>query len=130
MGSPRPALARGTAYMAWLMVRCNNDVAPRYHETVIQRRNRCPTPAGSVLDRSGEAIRLHLGRELRHIVPEHDDIVLPTVDVPDMIAEQRLGLEAEALEQGDSRLLVDRHLHCELLKAFAQRHCKGLLRQR
>jgi hypothetical protein len=35
MGSPRPALARGNPYMAHEMVRCNIDVASRYHETVI-----------------------------------------------------------------------------------------------
>src|SRR5581483_3299677 len=130
MGSPRPALARGTAYMARFMVRCNNDVASRYHETVIKVETRPPGRAGSVLDRPWEAVSLHLGRKLRHIVPEHDDVVLPAVDIPDMVPEQGFGLEAEALEQGDRRLLVDRHLHRELLQAFAQSQGKGLLRQR
>src|ERR1051326_8231231 len=101
MGSPRPALARGTAYMARLMVQCNNDVASRYHEAVIEARNLAVEPSRSVLDRSGEAVSLHLGGKLRHIVPKHDDIVLPAVDVPDMVPKQRFGLEAEALEQGN-----------------------------
>jgi len=35
MGSPRPVLARGNLYMAWLMVRCNIHGAMRYHEFVI-----------------------------------------------------------------------------------------------
>ena len=88
MGSPRPALARGTAYMARLMVRCNNDVASRYHETVINLK--VPRSAGrvrSVLDRPRQAIGLHLGRKLRDIVPKHDNIVLFAVDVPDVVAQ-------------------------------------------
>src|SRR5581483_3322367 len=129
MGSPRPALARGNPYMARLMVRCNNDVASRYHETVIENGNP-PFWRSSMLDRPRKAVGLHLGGELRDIVPEHDDIVLPAVDVSDVVPEQRLGLEAEALEQGDRRLLVDRHLHRELLQAFAQSQGKGFLRQR
>ncbi len=48
-----------------------------------------------------QPVGLHLGPDLRHIVPEHDDIVLFAVDVPDMVAQQRLGLEAEAFEQRD-----------------------------
>src|SRR5580704_12130784 len=99
MGSPRPALARGNPYMARLMVRCNNDVAPRYHETVIDLNEAiCPLGRlGAVLVLNGrrKAISLHLGGKLRDIVPEHDDIVLPAVDVPDMVAEQRLSLEAK-----------------------------------
>ena len=37
------------------------------------RRNRL------VLDGPREAVGLHLGPDLRHIVPEHDDVVLLTV---------------------------------------------------
>src|ERR1700730_14170526 len=129
MGSPRPALARGNPYMARLMVRCNNDVALRYHETVIEVGTP-PFWRSSMLARPRKAVSLHLGGKLRHIVPEHDDIVLPAVDIPDVVAEQRLRLEAKALEQGDRGLLVDRHLHRELLQAFAQSQGKGFLRQR
>ena len=37
-----------------------------------------------MLDRPGEAVGLHLGCHLRHIVTEHDDVVLLAGDVPDM----------------------------------------------
>src|SRR5690242_11651926 len=40
-----------------------------------------------VLDSPGQAVGLHLGRHLRHIVPEHDDIVLLAADVADMVAQ-------------------------------------------
>src|SRR5947209_18352597 len=65
----------------------------------------------SVLDRPGQPVGLHLGPHLRHIMPEHDNVVLATVDVPHVVAQQRFGLEAEALEQRDCALLIDRHLH-------------------
>src|SRR4029079_1281122 len=82
------------------------------------------------LDGPGEPVGLHLCPHLRHVVPEHDDIVLLAVDVPDMVPQQGFGLEAEALEQRDRCLLVDRHLHRELFEAGAERQRKGLLRQR
>src|SRR5690348_4718105 len=123
MGSPRPDLARGTAYMARLMMRCNNNAASRYHEHVIKSeigqngtksgQKAAVFPVESMLNRTWQAVGLHLRLELRHIVPKHDDVVLLAVDVPDMVAEQRLGPEAEALEEGDRCLLVDRHLHRE-----------------
>ena len=75
-------------------------------------------------------VGLHLCPDLRHIVPEHDDVVLPAVDVPDVVPEQRLRLEAEALEQRDRRLLVDRHLHRKLFQPRGQRDRECLLRQR
>jgi hypothetical protein len=42
---------------------------------------------------------LHLGRNLRDIVPKHDDIVFIAIDIPNMFAQQRLDLEAKALKQ-------------------------------
>ena len=63
-------------------------------------------------------------------MPEHHDIVRFAFDIADMVAEQRLGLEAEALEQRDRAPLVDRHLHRKLFQACAQRERKRLLRQR
>src|SRR5882724_5461823 len=83
-----------------------------------------------LLDGAWQPVGLHLRPDLRHIVPEHDDVVLLAVDVPDMVPQQGLGLEAEALEQRDRRLLVDRHLHGEPFQARAERQSKGLLRQR
>src|SRR5882724_1372608 len=64
-----------------------------------------------------QPIGFHLGPDLRHIVPEHDDVVLLTLDIPHMVAQQRLGLEAQAFEQRDRRLLIDRHLHRKLFEA-------------
>src|SRR4051794_11049112 len=83
-----------------------------------------------MLDGAGQPIGLHLGLDLRDVVPEHDDIVGLAVNVADMIAQQCLGLEAEALEQRDRGLLIDRHLDRELFEAGAERECEGLLRQR
>ena len=41
-----------------------------------------------MLDRPRKAIGLHLGRHLRHIVPENDDVVLLAGDVTDVVAQQ------------------------------------------
>src|SRR5262245_51804121 len=115
-------------FVTQLMVRRNNDVAPRYHEFVIgwfpgilPARRATGSGAGTlldlVLDGAGQAVSLHLGRHLRHIVPKYDDIVLLAADVADVVAQQGLRLEAEAFEQGDGGLLVDRHLDRELFEA-------------
>jgi hypothetical protein len=48
------------------------------------------------------------------------------IDVPDVIPQQRIGLEAEAYRAP----LVDGHLHRQLLERGARRRRKGLLRQR
>ena len=61
-----------------------------------------------MLDRSRQAIGLHLRPHLRHIVPEHHDIVGFAGLVLHMVAQQRLGLEAEALEDRDGAGLIDR----------------------
>jgi hypothetical protein len=86
MGSPRPVLARGKTYMPWLMVRRNINVASRYHESVIgwdlgglPAHEAESSLAGNprlVLDSPRKAIGLHLSGDLRHIVAEHDDVVL------------------------------------------------------
>ena len=81
-------------------------------------------------DGSRQSVGLELGLDLRDIVPEHDDIVGFPVDIPDMVAQQRLGAEAEALEQRNRRLLIDRHLHREFLQPRPQGQRKGLLLQR
>jgi hypothetical protein len=39
-----------------------------------------------VLDGARQAIGFHLSPDLRHIVPEHDDIVLFAVHIPHMVA--------------------------------------------
>src|ERR1700716_2469766 len=77
-----------------------------------------------------QPVGLHLGADLRHIMTEHDDVMLLALDIPHMVAQQRFGLEAEAFEQRDRRLLIDRHLHRKLFKAGPQRQREGLLRQR
>src|SRR6202045_2976672 len=82
-------------------------------------RNRRTTPVNLVLHSPRQPIGLHLCLDLRHIVPEHNNVVGPAIDVADMVAEQRLGLEAEALEQRNCCLLVDRHLHRQFFKADA-----------
>ena len=64
-----------------------------------------------LLDCSRQPVGFHLRPDLRHIVPEHDDIVLLAINVPHMVAQERFGLEAEAFEQRDRRLLIDRHLY-------------------
>src|SRR3954453_336746 len=48
----------------------------------------------SVLDRPWQPIGFHLGPHLRHIMPEHDDVLLLAIDVPDVAPQQALGLEA------------------------------------
>src|SRR3954466_12123976 len=50
----------------------------------------------SVLDRPWQPIGFHLGPHLRHIMPEHDDVVLLAIDVTDVVPQQGLGLETEA----------------------------------
>src|SRR5665213_303942 len=128
------------------MVRRNINVALRYHESVSSLNMgrsaretgtprsergplRKPVPRCSLLlNGPGKAIGLHLGPDLRHIMPEYDDIVGLAIDVPDMVAQQRLGLEAETLEQRDRGLLVDRHLHRHLFEPGIQGERKGLLR--
>src|SRR6266481_4334330 len=87
-------------------------------------------PAGLLPNSLVQPIGLELGLELRDIVPEHDDIVLFAVDIAHMVAQQRLGLEAEAFEQRDRAPLVHRHLHRELFQPGAQCQGKRLLRQR
>src|ERR1700724_1881615 len=110
-------LARGKTYMTRLMVRCNMNAASRYHKFVIRRNiGRFAWGTGGLAGQSvrngrRKPISFQLCPNLRHIVPEHDDVVFLAVDVPDVIAQQRFRLEAEAFEQGDRRLLVDRHLH-------------------
>ena len=52
----------------------------------------------SVLDRARQPVGFHLCPHLRHVMPEHDDVVLLAVDVPDMVPQQGLGLEAQALK--------------------------------
>src|SRR6266567_3218825 len=123
-------LARGEIVVPQLIVQRNMDVASRYHEYVIRLitgRFACGTgviSAGSVLDGPWEPVGFHLGPDLRHIMSEDDDVVLLAVDVPDVVAQQRFGLEAKALEQRDGRLLVDRHLHRELFEAGTKRQRK------
>src|SRR5258708_37198922 len=39
-----------------------------------------------VLDRAWQPVGLHLGPHLRHVMPEHDDVVLLAGDVPDVVA--------------------------------------------
>ena len=63
-------------------------------------------------------------------MPEHDDIVLFAGLVLHMVAQQRLGLEAQAFEDGDGAGLIDRHLHRQLFEPGAQGQRKDLLRQR
>ena len=94
-------LARGNSYMAQPMVRCNINGALRYHEFVISRIvGLVASGTGGfaalrlVLNGPRQAVGLHLGPDLRHIMPEHDDIVFFAVDIPDMIAQQGFGLEA------------------------------------
>ena len=92
MGSPRPVLARGKAYMAWLMVRCNINGAMRYHKFVIGlivgrfARGAGGFPAQSVRNRPRKPISLQLCSNLRHIVSKHDDIVLFAGFIPHMVA--------------------------------------------
>ena len=81
-----------------------------------------------MLDCLGQAKSLQLGLELRDIVPKHDNIVGFAADIPDVVAQQRLGLEAKALEQGNRRALIDRHLHRQFFQAGAQSEGKCLLR--
>src|ERR1700736_810717 len=113
-------LARGKTYMTRLMVRCNMNAASRYHKFVIRRNiGRFAWGTGGLAGQSvrngrRKPISFQLCPNLRHIVPEHDDVVFLAVDVPDVIAQQRFRLEAEAFEQRDRRLLVDRHLHRQL----------------
>ena len=45
-----------------------------------------------------QPVGFHLGLDLRHIVAEHDDVVLLAGLVLDVVAQQRFGLESEALE--------------------------------
>ncbi len=104
MGSPRPDLARGkivydTANGATQHQWC--IAISRNRDHLIFRRFACVPAKGSALDRLRKAVGLHLGPNLRDVMPEHDDVVLLAVDVPDMVAQQRFGLEAEALEQRD-----------------------------
>jgi hypothetical protein len=54
-------------------------------------------------------IGLHLGLDLRNVVPGHDDIVDLAIAIPDMVPQQSLGLEAEAFEERDRRLLAQAH---------------------
>src|SRR3982074_2706740 len=56
-------------------------------------------PASLLLDSPGKTVGLHLCPDLRHIVPEYDDIVLVAVDIPAMVAQHRFGLETEAFQQ-------------------------------
>ena len=88
-----------------------------------------PAQPGLVLHGSWQAIGFHLGPDLRHIVPEHDDVVLFAVHIPHMVAQERLGLETQALEQRDRGLLIDRHLHLQLLKSGSKSQREGFLRQ-
>jgi hypothetical protein len=78
-----------------------------------------PVGGPSVLDGPGQPIGLELGPDLRDIVPEHDDIVVFTVGIADMVPEQRFRLETEALEHGDRRALIDSHLRDEFFEAGA-----------
>src|SRR4051812_21873246 len=111
-------LARGDLYVPQLMVRRNIDVAMRYHEFVISRFTMQSafeaglTPA-SVPHRLRQPIGFHLSQILRHIVPEHHDIVGFAGFILHMVSQQRFGLEAEALEDRDRAGLIDRHLHHE-----------------
>ena len=90
------------------MVQCNINGAMRYHEFVIGlivgrfARGTGGLSGRSVRNGSRKPIGLHLCPNLRHIVPEHDDIVLLAGDVPHMVAQQRLGLEPEAFEDARS----------------------------
>ena len=60
-----------------------------------------------------------LGPDLRHIMPEHDDIVLFAGLILHMVAQQRLGLESQAFKNRDGAGLIDRHLHDQLFEAGA-----------
>src|SRR5215472_8605866 len=113
------------------MVRCNKNIAPRYHKIVNRGSSRAESPVRPLmLNRARQAIGLQLGLDLRDIVPKHDNIVLFAVDIADVVAKQRLGLETQAFEQRDGGLLVDRHLHRELLQPGAQGQRKRLLGKR
>ena len=87
-------LARGNVCMPQLMVHRNIDVAMRYHEFVILEGFPSPgrpQPAGAgggyLLDCARQPIGFHLRADLRHVVPEHDDIVLFAVHIPHMVAQ-------------------------------------------
>src|ERR1700687_1142488 len=109
------------------MVRRNMNVAMQYHEFVISwiimrsawGTDGVPQRTNLVLNGARQAVGLHLCPDLRHIVPEHDDIVLLAVNVPYMVAQQRFGLEPEAFEQRDRPLLIDGHLHRKFLEIGA-----------
>src|ERR1700736_5699072 len=129
-------LARGKTYMTRLMVRCNMDAASRYHKFVIRRNiGRFAWGTGGLAGQSvrngrRKPISFQLCPNLRHIVPEHDDVLFLADDVPDVIAQHPLRLEAQAFKQRDRGLRVARHLHRQFFEARAQRESKRLLRQR
>src|SRR5580698_8002356 len=111
------------------MVRRNTYVALRYHKRVIdgililiwrESRQRPAEKTAALLDGTGQPVGFQLRSDLRHVMPEHDDVMLPAIDITDVVAQQRLGLEAEALEQGDAALLIDRHLHRQLFEIRTQ----------
>src|SRR5229473_3910248 len=83
-----------------------------------------------MLHSAWQPVGFHLGPDLRHIMPEHDDIVLFAGLVLHMVAQQRFGLEAEAFENRDGAGLINRHLHHQLFEAGTQSQGKDLLRQR
>ena len=74
-----------------------------------------------------QAIGFHLGPDLRHIVPKHDNIVIFAFLVLDVVTHQRFGLEPEAFENRDGAGLIDRHLHHQLLETGSQSQGKYLL---
>src|SRR3954468_7784783 len=100
-------LARGNLYVACPMVHCNITAAMQYHEFVITGRALGWAPAGRlVLDGPRQAVGFHLRPDLRHVVPEHHNVVLLAGLVPDMIPQQRLRLESKALEDRDRTGLI------------------------
>jgi hypothetical protein len=80
--------------MASPMVQCNINVASQYHKFVIDSiLGDLPQKASlfkglGLRNRSGEAVGFQLCTNLRHVVPEDDDVVLLAVDVPHMVVEQ------------------------------------------
>jgi hypothetical protein len=87
-------LARGEIVVSQSMVHCNINIALQYHEFVIcssimdlpDKPAQKPGWTASMLHSVRQAVGLHLGPDLRHIVPEHDDIVLFARLVPDVVA--------------------------------------------
>ena len=72
-------------------------------------------------------VGFQLRPNLRHIVPEHDNVVLLAVDVADVVAQQCFRLEAKTLKQRDRGLLIDGHLHRQFFHTRTECQREGLL---